>query len=493
MSVALLLVPVDRFAQLNKIARPVYPTFWPNAVMCIIFAGLFTAAAVGISKTGSSLAIMSQGSCFILPVIVVLWIRIRKEVKAKARKKFKQQSQTLLRTWTAQDYDTNAIQWKLRIRPKSEAQRWRRVSTVQDLPRDAMAAPNYTNAQSDIGDQPPQSSVVVLVEEHHEGEVSGHGQDDLIRREQPLQETSALSTSPIPPTTSPLPSSPSLLSSRPTLSPTPTIPAPRAVADVYSALRRPTTTTPAVISPQLLQAEQQQEPEQHYSQAGLSAAPDYESPEMSETAHTKWSPWMAYLRNLYCYASFFKEGKAWMIEISLREGVLDEYSVPVPSPAYCDYRLPGYEDVMINATTRSPLTTSGSPTTTSTIRVPSQPRYIGSPPAYESDSENDSDSEDDDNEEVQEEAVQDRNEGSQRPIEMTAVMVSSGPSGSRPSARLTTSSGQAVAADIGQDITTTSAGPLPSQPPSAVISGNALSSITWEDKNEGSSSTNKPM
>ena len=55
--------------------------------MFIVFAGLFSAAVVGISMTGSNLAILSQGSCFILPVIAVLWVRVRKESKTKARKK----------------------------------------------------------------------------------------------------------------------------------------------------------------------------------------------------------------------------------------------------------------------------------------------------------------------------------------------------------------------------------------------------------------------
>ncbi|KAI7819415.1 hypothetical protein BC939DRAFT_264082 [Gamsiella multidivaricata] len=77
----------NRFTRLNKIARPVYPTLWPSILMFIVFVGLFTTAAIGISKTGTALSIMSQGACFVLPIIAVLWIRIRKETKARARKK----------------------------------------------------------------------------------------------------------------------------------------------------------------------------------------------------------------------------------------------------------------------------------------------------------------------------------------------------------------------------------------------------------------------
>lgn len=55
--------------------------------MVFVFAGLAATAAIGMSQKGSALSIMGQGSCFILPVIVVLWIRIRKETKTRSRKK----------------------------------------------------------------------------------------------------------------------------------------------------------------------------------------------------------------------------------------------------------------------------------------------------------------------------------------------------------------------------------------------------------------------
>lgn len=55
--------------------------------MIFVFAGLAATAAIGMSQRGTALSIMGQGSCFILPVIAVLWIRIRKETKARSRKK----------------------------------------------------------------------------------------------------------------------------------------------------------------------------------------------------------------------------------------------------------------------------------------------------------------------------------------------------------------------------------------------------------------------
>ncbi|KAF9577202.1 hypothetical protein BGW38_007747, partial [Lunasporangiospora selenospora] len=77
----------ERFAKLNRIARPIYPTPWPSIIFVLVFSALFAASAVGISQTGSALSILGQGACFILPVIAILWIRVRKETKARARKK----------------------------------------------------------------------------------------------------------------------------------------------------------------------------------------------------------------------------------------------------------------------------------------------------------------------------------------------------------------------------------------------------------------------
>lgn len=103
-----------------------------------------------------------------------------------------------------------------------------------------------------------------------------------------------------------------------------------------------------------------------------------------------------------------------MIEISLRENLLDEYALPVPSPVYCDYRLPGYDDIMSgNLTPTNTMVQSATSTTASTIvavtaRQGTTPatRYLGSPPAYESDSDDsdDEDGQDDDDDEGDSEA-----------------------------------------------------------------------------------------
>ncbi|KAF9576562.1 hypothetical protein BGW38_008136, partial [Lunasporangiospora selenospora] len=114
----------DRFKQLNKIARPTYPTQWPNVGIFFLICSVIAAAVFGISNVGSNLAIMGQGACFLLPIIIVVWIKVRRTSKTKARRKFRQQSQKLLRTWTTDDSEAHAFQWKIRQRPMSVAKRW---------------------------------------------------------------------------------------------------------------------------------------------------------------------------------------------------------------------------------------------------------------------------------------------------------------------------------------------------------------------------------
>ncbi|KAI7819414.1 hypothetical protein BC939DRAFT_460177 [Gamsiella multidivaricata] len=144
-----------------------------------------------------------------------------------------------------------------------------------------------------------------------------------------------------------------------------------------------------------------------------------------------------------------------MIEISVREGVLDEYAVPVPSPAYCDYRLPGYEDIMAgNGVARAATSLSGpsaGATVTTAGTESTQPRYMGLPPAYESDSEDDSDrgADEEDEEEGEDDNDSDSDSDGHRgsrengvssgsteprtttPMEMTAVVTVSSPVGPR--------------------------------------------------------------
>lgn len=54
--------------------------------MVFVFGGLIVTAAVGMARNGSGLAVMGQVACFVIPVLAILWIRVRKEAKARARK-----------------------------------------------------------------------------------------------------------------------------------------------------------------------------------------------------------------------------------------------------------------------------------------------------------------------------------------------------------------------------------------------------------------------
>ncbi|KAG0319670.1 hypothetical protein BG000_003810 [Podila horticola] len=384
----------DRFEQLNKIARPTYPTFWPNVIMVFVFAGLAATAAIGMSQKGSALSIMGQGSCFILPVIVVLWIRIRKETKTRSRKKFKHRSQKLLRAWTAQDTETHAIQWKLRLRPKTKSavRRWQGFSTGdsftpnpghedeennQDINRYRL-----NNATADTGNNYHLSPNHLRL---HQQASPQNSQEEQEQEQAQEQEQGQHQTSE------------SASQSNPSVQ----ITAPPRVADVYSALRNPTTTTTTSTA---ITAQPTTTTTTAITDEGEGDGNHEGTPPRS-----KWEPWKELIMELYCCAYLFQQKKVWMIEISLRENLLDEYALPVPSPVYCDYRLPGYDDVMSgNLTPSNTMVQSATSTTASTIiavtarqgTIPTT-RYLGSPPAYESDSENDSDDEegqDDDDE-----------------------------------------------------------------------------------------------
>ncbi|KAF9907719.1 hypothetical protein EC991_010666 [Linnemannia zychae] len=77
-----------RFEKLNLIAARTYPTVWPNIAVLFFILALAGAAGYALSKIGSSnLAIMGQGICFLLPIVIVVWIKVRKETKARARRR----------------------------------------------------------------------------------------------------------------------------------------------------------------------------------------------------------------------------------------------------------------------------------------------------------------------------------------------------------------------------------------------------------------------
>lgn len=54
--------------------------------MVFIFGALIVTAAVGMARNESGLAVMGQVACFVIPILAILWIRVRKEGKARARK-----------------------------------------------------------------------------------------------------------------------------------------------------------------------------------------------------------------------------------------------------------------------------------------------------------------------------------------------------------------------------------------------------------------------
>ncbi|KAF9140292.1 hypothetical protein BGX30_006736, partial [Mortierella sp. GBA39] len=137
----------ERFSRLNQIARPTYPTIWPNVLMVFIFGALIVTAAVGMARNQAGLAVMGQVACFVIPVLAILWIRVRKEGKARARKQFKRRSIKLLREWTEQDTTAFAIQWKLRLRVWNDVRR-RRAAAIA-----AAAGSDHNQEQEQDQDQ----------------------------------------------------------------------------------------------------------------------------------------------------------------------------------------------------------------------------------------------------------------------------------------------------------------------------------------------------
>ncbi|KAF9131241.1 hypothetical protein BGX30_013190 [Mortierella sp. GBA39] len=111
------------------------------------------------------------------------------------------------------------------------------------------------------------------------------------------------------------------------------------------------------------------------------------------TGASIWSIFRECLGNSLCHGFCFVEPKVWLIEISLRECQLDEYALMVPSPVYCDYRLPEYDDVIAGAGGGAG-ESSGVAAAASSSRT-GLSRYNSLPPAYESESESEGEDDDD--------------------------------------------------------------------------------------------------
>ncbi|KAG0084291.1 hypothetical protein BGZ92_010011 [Podila epicladia] len=368
----------DRFQQLNKIARSDYPTYWPSVAAFLVLAGITASVAWGITKSGHNLGTMAQGACFILPVLIVIWVKIRKETKARARKRFKHRSQKLLRVWTNEDVASHAIQWKLRLRSKSAAKRWMSrqpiqipsIMTEEDVHLDQHVAPQGTNQPTPTNQQPIQATPqqqheIQEIQHEHQNHTAVHLHPEVHAPSEQMPATFSSSSS----------------SSRPRLRiVTPTI------SQVYNTLRA--------------NSRHQSYGSRRESVISTSSRSPTQDDSINEPAqsprNTNWVSFVEMFRGAWCCACFFKERKYWLIEISIRDCQVDEYALMVPSPVYCDYRLPGYEDVVGAAGEGS----SGAAAAANSSRAGSRAgsrvslhRYIGMPPAYESGSE---DSEDED-------------------------------------------------------------------------------------------------
>ncbi|KAF9910279.1 hypothetical protein BX616_010903 [Lobosporangium transversale] len=372
----------DRFTQLNRIARPTYPTVWPNVAAIVLLTGIAMVAAFGITHTGTTMAVMGQTACFFFPIMVVVWIKIRAETLARSRKKFKYQSQKLLREWTAQDTETHAIQWKIRLRPKSEANKWLRHRQVQHQQQQQHGY-YYTQSQHDhayhdgrlVNDM---SSLLQYQQrqQHYGGTdiVTYHLPSDYIMQGQQIQ-------------------------SQPSGN----------YIDVV--IQHPVTEQPSSSSSSSVMA------------TATTAV---------ELSKPGWTTFCDRMKNSLCLGYIFRERKVWLIEISFRDYQLEDDALTIPSPVYCDYRLPVYEDIVSIGTaaddTIMPLpqaTTIVAPAATHALLSTSANSdhltinfYLDEPPAYESRLE---DSDSDNGNEANAPSFMEPYQGQQQQQQMTMV------------------------------------------------------------------------
>ncbi|KAH7055104.1 hypothetical protein BKA57DRAFT_532793 [Linnemannia elongata] len=446
-----------RFEKLNRIALRTYPTIWPTIIFLLVFLGLAGIAGYALSKIGSSnLAIMGQGICFLLPIVIVVWVKVRKESKARARRRFKHQSQKVLRTWTAQDTITHAMQWKIRLRPKSVASPWlaqtrlirRRRSSSQPSPQQQPQRQRRHQRQEQELDQlqdhgQPLSpneqqqeqhqqhfhagtTVISMTDalrlDHHQTPDDHEGSDIATlhrvswvdprhRRENPTQGPLEGHQNQRPP---------SFIHHTPEESSSTVAPL-SPIVSLYETFRARTqrgrtTSVDSTNTTHFVTLSQQQQQQQQQQDTGISpltaTSPATNTPnishvstslpsatrgEFSTTTFTAgasiWNIFRECLSNSICFGFLFVEPKVWLIEISLRECQLDEYALTVPSPVYCDYRLPGYDDVIAGAA-GSAEGSSGVVVAASSSRTGLH-RYNGLPPAYESESESEGEDDDD--------------------------------------------------------------------------------------------------
>ncbi|KAF9170268.1 hypothetical protein BGX20_009184, partial [Mortierella sp. AD010] len=291
---------------------------------------------------------------------------------------FKYQSQKLVRTWTLQDAELYAVQWKLRQRPMRVAKRWLggyrsseqdsrsnttgNVTQERGQPDDRNAGTGLNHVQADQTHVSRDTLSVIHSEPLSSQQSSGHSATNLHQ-----QESTIIS---IPIITEPSP-----------------------VANTNQTIRfntqlQTTVTNDSIVGTDdvateaLLDGMDQTLP----TTTTISTSTVGENRENTTV--------FGYLRECFRGPSHFsrvlQERKVWLIEISIRDCQLDDYALTVPTPVYCGYRLPEYEDAAVTGSG------NGSPAGTLTRLGASSSRlglnrHIEEPPAYEIDTDEDSD------------------------------------------------------------------------------------------------------
>ncbi|KAG0234779.1 hypothetical protein BGW41_001002 [Actinomortierella wolfii] len=388
----------DRFTQLNAIVKKYYPTAWGNLIALVAITTIFTLCSLffGIVRT-------VQGSCFVIPITLVLWARIRKEVRDRAIKK-------LLRAWTAEDSNNYAVQWKLRLRTVTRVE-FTRVSTNETIPVD------ITDITSGLEGTDRRQSQQGEVEQRQGQPVQGRNS-----RQGQEQEHDVITIDD------------RVIVAETRVSPTETqVRRARGPSSVFNRWSLPLWRSSSSSSPSdttnhdiLRTQERNGRRQRRHSSIQLfnpsrieiqnitiTAAPTTTTGNVSSStrdgegrgglmSRPAWQEFMDALEDLCCcFTCARSTRRVWMIEISLRECLLDEYALTIPSPVYRDYRLPQYDEIMQTSASVAPNSPSPS----------SQPVYVGLPPAYESESEIEDDDEDNDDEDDEEHVVTGRTRG----------------------------------------------------------------------------------
>ncbi|KAF9102281.1 hypothetical protein BGX27_011056, partial [Mortierella sp. AM989] len=308
---------------------------------------------------------------------------------------FKHRSQKLLRAWTAEDAAGYAIQWKLRERPMNVAKFWyrgrqRRRRNNNDQARNGRVSNGhheYQNAGTVLTHVP-------IDQTHGSGNTPSlvHNEPEPQQQEGQRDNTDQQRE---------LPSS------------IPTIAEPSLVANVNQIIRYNPQLQGAAINDSTTGTTSfaegtAAEPTDATTETPLSGTTPpqpstrHDTPTIPNTLNSaageRSQPTFLRRYLMDClqgpsqlsYSLGFR--KVWLIEISVRDCQLDDYTLTVPSPVYCDYRLPGYEDAMMTGDSSGSLSAFGARLGASSSRLALN-RYTGEPPPYQSDTDDESDDE----------------------------------------------------------------------------------------------------